>query len=503
MRAVGRLAANQNALKRPAIRHKTETQRLFRRSRLWLALWYALVMGGILSLSALVMYRGLMQSRWGALEQEIEATAGTLHDSLEPMLPTAAAPAAALQQIFPDLCLANQPCEVSPTLIERHTTGVSDRTTYYVRLFDHDGNLLAFSYNQPALSEALDPALWQTLQVGDGPRYQQFTTVLHNAPHQQGQQQGQQQAPRPAHRHARGEALHTHPATHPASWGYLQVGRTLAGFDAETQRIRWAIALGLPLALGLVGISSWGLSGLAMQPIYRSYQQQQQFTANAAHELRSPLANLLATVEATLRLSPDQQQDIAPSLQTIERQGRRLSQLITDLLLLTSLEQAASPSLFKPCCLNDLIADLTEEYQELATLADIDLTCQLPTAEVYVWGNESQLYRLVANLIDNGIRYTGARGAVTIKLHELEQRDRTVAVTVQDTGIGIPAPEQARIFERFYRLDSGRDRKTGGTGLGLAIAQEIIRSHKGSLTVKSIVGQGSLFTVQFSNPRYC
>ncbi|MEN8447250.1 MAG: histidine kinase dimerization/phospho-acceptor domain-containing protein, partial [Cyanobacteria bacterium J06555_13] len=286
--------------KGPATKPKTEGQRLFRSRRLRLALWYALVMGGILGLSALVMERVLMQSRWGGLEQEIEATAGTLHDSLEPML-TAATPAAALQQIFPDLCLADRACEVSPTLIERHTTGVSDRTTYYIRLFDSQGRLLAFSPNQPQRPDRLNLAPWQTLSAENGPRYQQFTTILHGAPHQ----------------HSDTDEVHTH-----TPWGYLQVGRTLADFDAETQRIRWTLMLGLPLALGLVGVSSWGLSGLAMQPIYRSYQQQQQFTANAAHELRSPLASLLATVEATLRLSPgQQQQDIEPQLQTIERQG--------------------------------------------------------------------------------------------------------------------------------------------------------------------------------------
>ncbi|NEZ67633.1 two-component sensor histidine kinase [Leptolyngbyaceae cyanobacterium CCMR0082] len=450
------------------------SQQLFRRSRLRLALWYALVMGGILSLSGLVMYRALFQARWGALEREIESIAGTLHDSLEPMLPASATPATVLQQIFPDLCLANQPCDDSPTLIERHTMGVSDRTTYYVRLFDRRGQLLAFSPNQPQQPQDLNPAPWQTLQVENGPRYHQFTTVLHGA----------------AHGHSGSNEVHTH-----ASWGYLQIGRTLADFDAETQRIRWTLALGLPLTLGLVVVSSWGLSGVAMQPIYRSYQQQQQFTANAAHELRSPLASLLATVEATLRLSPAQLQEIPPRLQTIERQGRRLSQLIADLLLLTSLEQAASASSFKPCCLNDLITDLTEEYQELAMTANVDLTCQLPSDELYVSGQESQLYRLVANLIDNAIRHTPAYGVVAV---DLTASDRTAIITVKDTGTGIPKTEQPRIFERFYRVDGGRDRKTGGTGLGLAIAQAIVSRHRGTLTVESVMGQGSLFTIHFS-----
>ncbi len=200
------------------------------------------------------------------------------------------------------------------------------------------------------------------------------------------------------------------------------------------------MAVGLPIALGVIALSSWYLAGLAMQPIYQSYQQQQQFTANAAHELRSPLASLLATVEAILRLPPTHQQDVPWMLQRVERQGRRLSNLIADLLLLVSLEQnssrtshgleatsspVSSPKPFQPCCLNDLVADLTEELSELATASNIDLTSRVPNYEIYVLGNESQLYRLVSNLIANAIQYTSAEGSVKVSLSQRDHpRDR-------------------------------------------------------------------------------
>jgi two-component Ni(II)/redox sensor kinase NrsS len=216
----------------------------------------------------------------------------------------------------------------------------------------------------------------------------------------------------------------------------------------------------------------------AMQPIYQSYQQQQQFTANAAHELRSPLASLLATVEAILRLPPTHQQDVPSMLQRVERQGRRLSYLIADLLLLVSLEQDSSPKPFQPCCLNDLIADLTEELSELATASNIHLTSRVPKSEIYVLGNESQLYRLVSNLIANAIQYTSAGGSVQVSL---SQSERTAVMAIEDTGIGISPTEQSRIFERFYRVNSDRSRQTGGTGLGLAIASAIAHRHQGHL----------------------
>jgi two-component system, OmpR family, Ni(II)-sensor and/or redox sensor kinase NrsS len=442
---------------------------LFRRSRNRLAIWYALVMGVILSLSGFGMYRSLIQSNWAAMEREMESIGGTLHDSLESMLPASGDPTTVLQKILPELCLIDRPCNTNPTLIQRHTIGISDRSTYYIRLFDRRGKLLAFSPNQPEqLPQTLHSTPWQTVRVANGIRYHQFIIILHGA------------------------GTHHGVESH-ASWGYLQIGRTLEPFDAEVNRMQWILSIGFPIALGVVAVSGWWLSGLAMQPIYQSYQQQQQFTADAAHELRSPLASLLATVEAILRLHSSDRDDISVMLHTVERQGRRLSHLIADLLFLTGIEQNARPKPFQPCCLNDLVSDLSEEFLELATAAEISLNCQIPQGEIYVLGYESQLYRLVANLIANAIQYTPSGGSVMVSL---ESGDRTASIAVKDTGIGIAIGEQIRIFDRFYRVDSDRSRKTGGTGLGLAIVRAIVQVHDGSIQVQSELGQGTKFTLQ-------
>ncbi len=141
-----------------------KTSQLFRHSRLRLAFWYTLVMGIILSISGLGIYHSLVQSNWQAMEREIESIAGTLHDSLEPMLPPSENPTTVLKRILPELCLVGQSCNSNPSLIERQTTGISDRNTYYIRLFDHQGKLLAFSLNQPTnLSQTLNSAPWQTI----------------------------------------------------------------------------------------------------------------------------------------------------------------------------------------------------------------------------------------------------------------------------------------------------------------------------------------------------
>ena len=454
--------------------------RLFRRSRIQLALWFTVVMGGILSLSGFAVYRSIVQSNWNALAQEIESIAGTLHDSLEPTLPVSGNPAFVLQQIFPDLCLSGQACNLSPTLIQRHTTGISDRNIYYIRLFNYQGKLLAFSPNQAAqLPKTLNSAAWQTITLVDGSRYLQFTTILHSSSAE----------------------------TNHSSWGYLQIGRSLVAFDAETNRIQWILGVSFAIALGIVATSGWWLSGLAMQPIYRAYQQQQQFIANASHELRSPLASLLATVEALIHLPSLSQDHTQKMLPTIERQGRRLSDLIKDLLLLASLEQDSLPLVTKPCCLNDLINDLTEEFLELAIAADVRLNSQVPLLEIYVLGHESQLYRLVSNLIANAIQYTPSGGEVILSLEFGDcgnhSFDRLALIKVKDTGIGISLEQQRCIFERFYRVDSdrsygyrNRSRRTGGTGLGLAIARAIVHQHQGQLSLQSEIDQGSLFMIQ-------
>ncbi|WP_017295621.1 two-component system sensor histidine kinase RppB [Geminocystis herdmanii] len=452
------------------------TRQLFRSSRIHLAFWYGSVMAFILSILAMGIYRSLVQSKWLAIQQEMESIAGTLHDSLEPMLPTSGNPTQVLKAIFPELCLVNQPCNNNPSLIQRHTIGISDRSTYYLRLFDHHRNLLAFSPHQPSqLSSRLDSSFWQIVNLPNGDRYLQFSIMLHSG-------------------NSHNQPHHSHDYS---SWGYLQIGRNLQIFDNEVKQIQLILVIGFPIALTLVAISSWGLSGLAMQPIYQSYQQQQQFTANVAHELRSPLASLLATVEAINRLE-NYQENTQSLLNTVERQGRRLSNLISDLLLLTSLEQNSFQKSFLPCCLNDLVNDLTEEFLELAVSKNIDLTSDVCDEEIYTLGNESELYRLVANLIANAIQYTPSGGKVNVSLNTEHKK---VMIKVQDTGIGIPPEQQKRIFERFYRVECDRARKTGGTGLGLAIAKAIAQKHQAYLTVESIVGSGSVFTLEMLNQR--
>ena len=244
-----------------------------------------------------------------------------------------------------------------------------------------------------------------------------------------------------------------------------------------------------------------------MQPIYQSYQQMQQFTADAAHELRTPLAVTRIAIESAL----DRviiKSEIHSDLEMIQRQTRHLSCLAEDLLWLSRLEANQLSLQLQTCCLNDLVRDLEEELAPLAiesALTDphnksIDLRLEISTdRSLYVIGDCDRLYRAISNLITNAIQYTPAGGVVTIGL---AYADRQAIITISDNGIGIAAADLPHIFDRFYRVQSDRSRATGGTGLGLAITSAIVRAHQGSIKVdsqiasSSIANQGTTFTVR-------
>ena len=141
-----------------------------------------------------------------------------------------------------------------------------------------------------------------------------------------------------------------------------------------------------------------------------------------------------------------------------------------------------------------MILDVVESLSVLEIAAPLHLTTQLPTkVPIYINGDESQLVRLVSNLVANALQYTLAGGKVTVTL-TLE--DQQALIQVQDTGIGIAIADQAQLFDRFYRVSPDRSWHTGGAGLGLAIAKAIVEAHRGSIQVMSALGKGSTFTIR-------
>jgi signal transduction histidine kinase len=434
---------------------------LFHRTRWRLTGCYVGVMATILSLVGVTFYSLMAQTHWHALHRELESVAGTLHDGLEPNLQEPGQLSPRAQQILPGLCMTGATC--TGAIAERHVLGAIQQDGYYARLLTRSGQLLATVGHQPEqLPFVGGDQLWQTLPDRRGRPYHHISLLLKTVNHQ--------------------------------PWGYLQVGRSLQEFDHYLATTRGLLWIGLPITMLLVTGASWWLAGLAMRPVYQSYQQIQQFTADVAHELRTPLAATQATLESALEIAPLAPLEAHSTLQTLDRQNHRLIQLVQDLLLLSRMDQQGLPPKHQRVKLNALIADVVDEFESLAIAAKLHLKTEIFNHQaITVLGDAEQLYRLVANLVINAIQYTPPGGCVTLRL----QTDEPYAVIqVQDTGIGIPEPEQRRIFDRFYRINRDRARHTGGAGLGLAIAQAIAIAHHGTIQVNSQTGQGSSFRVQ-------
>ncbi len=223
--------------------------------------------------------------------------------------------------------------------------------------------------------------------------------------------------------------------------------------------------------------------------LQHSFEQQRQFVQDASHELRTPLAAIRTNIEVTEmdpEVSPEEYRTL---LDTVKAQTERLTRLSEDLLLLTTSE-GDTPDI-EPV---PAVRVLREVVNQLApTAAGRDVALRIEGDETLaVEANADQLYRSAFNLLENAIKYSGAGSTV---VGRATRSAGSSTISVQDNGAGIPADQLEHIFERFYRVDKGRSRREGGSGLGLAIVKELVEAMGGSVTVESVEGEGSTFTL--------
>jgi two-component system phosphate regulon sensor histidine kinase PhoR len=212
------------------------------------------------------------------------------------------------------------------------------------------------------------------------------------------------------------------------------------------------------------------------------------FVANASHELKTPVAAVRALAETLLTALPDDPEAGRAFAERIAREAERLDVLARALLDLSRVERGTLD--VEPVDLVGLAKEVLGGYEDLATERRVRLRGELQ--QVSLRGDRAQLGLLLSNLLDNALRHTPAKGTVGVRLEATESR---AVLRVSDTGEGIPAGELSRVFERFYRVDKARARRTGGTGLGLAIVRHVAEAHGGTVAVDSELGRGSTFTV--------
>ena len=218
-----------------------------------------------------------------------------------------------------------------------------------------------------------------------------------------------------------------------------------------------------------------------------------QFTADASHELRTPITLIRATAELTLRRERSAE-TYREALKHIMDETDRTARLIEDLLSLARADAGLPGWPLDRVELTPLVRDVCEQGQILAQERQLEISTEAPEQPVYVDANDPALRRLLLLLVDNALKYTPAGGHITVSV-ALDSSGPTV--TVSDTGIGIPDAALPHVFERFYRVDESRNREAGGAGLGLSIAQWIAERHHARLEAESVVGQGSAFRVRF------
>jgi heavy metal sensor kinase len=217
-----------------------------------------------------------------------------------------------------------------------------------------------------------------------------------------------------------------------------------------------------------------------------------QFTADASHELRTPISLIRTEAEIALRRSRGDA-EYREALRHILLEAERTSALVEELLSLARADSGRETLRISSVHLSTIVRVVSEQWRELMAARNLTFTCDVTDEEITILGDRNALQRLLTVLLDNAAKYTPAPG--TVELH-LELKGELAAIRVSDSGIGIALEDQPKIFDRFYRADKARSRNLGGAGIGLAIAQWIVQQHKGSITVQSSPAKGSTFLVQ-------
>lgn len=316
--------------------------------------------------------------------------------------------------------------------------------------------------------------------------------------------------------------------------GWLQVAQSLETLEEISEELPMEVLFSLPLVLLLAASGGLFLSNRALRPIKKinrtaqaiaatdlnrrvnywgaadevgqlattfdqmldrlqaAFEREQQFTANAAHELRTPLAVIKGRIGVTrTRLRTVAEYD--KTLQDLEQEVDRLIRLSNGLLLLARIDRGQFPFNLLSVDLSSLLEVIVEQIQPLAEQQQIAIANHLP-AKLQVQGDPDCLTNLFLNLLDNAVKYTPAGGIVRLWVKEPDSEEKMVEVAVSNTGASIPPEHLPHLFERFYRVEPTA-RYKNGAGLGLAIASEIVRLHGGAIAVESIPGQETTFTV--------
>ena len=319
--------------------------------------------------------------------------------------------------------------------------------------------------------------------------------------------------------------------TAPVKVGTVQIGLNIDEFEEVKNGFLWTISLGSPLLLLVAAVGGYWMSGRALRPVDQisraaaqisaqdltarlpssgvgdeldrlsnvlnemlrrlqaAFHRITEFTADASHELRTPVAVIQTTAEL-MQTRPRTLEEHVAAWRNVRAETERTGLLISDLLLLARSDAGKNEFEFRPTDLAEIARTAADEMRVMTDAKGLRLTIDAPNP-CPITGDADALRRAICILLDNAIKFTPAPGHVQIAV----SCGSNATLKVADTGIGIAPEDVPRIFERFYRVSKDRSRKTGGAGLGLSIAQWIVTRHGGEIQMQSTVGQGSVFSI--------
>ena len=315
--------------------------------------------------------------------------------------------------------------------------------------------------------------------------------------------------------------------------GYLRVSHPWFEVTKPINQLTRDLIIGISIMILSVGGIGWFLSGIAIEPIQVSYSSLKQFTADASHELRNPIATIQTNVQMALAYPEAEPQLQKRQLQIIERLTQKLGRLVNDLLFLARSDSGMVQQEWQPVPLDALLIDAIEEQRVAATqkglflslhIVEPQLESEFNEEDIFtIQGDWDQLSRLFTNLIANAIEHTdntadANNASVEVELEIIKFIPKTIRVretnrqyelqvTVKDNGRGIPESALPNIFDRFYRVDPARSSQreintSSGAGLGLAIVKAIVENHRGHITVDSILEAGTTFVVTLPQNKF-
>ncbi|OMF26292.1 two-component sensor histidine kinase [Paenibacillus sp. FSL H8-0548] len=282
--------------------------------------------------------------------------------------------------------------------------------------------------------------------------------------------------------------------TQPTYEGFMLVFLDITAQQNILSNLIYTFAVVGVVMLIILFFASRFFANRSITPVKEAFDKQKQFIADASHELKTPLTIINTNADVLLSNSEDTIHNQSKWLHYIKSETERMTRLTNDLLYLTQMDDSRESMVFTKFNVSEAVENIILTMEAIMFEKHVSLDYDIEP-DLTVQGSSEQIKQVVMILLDNAVKYTNAKGSVTISLKK--QHNDTV-LSVSNTGEGINPEHLTRIFDRFYRTDASRTRKQGGYGLGLAIAKSIIEQHKGRIYAKSVVGESTTFYVHLS-----